>query len=208
MAGYLFIRKKAAERRREEERIREKEAKLLSADSTPETAEDFERFLLAQPNSSFLWIQYMAFQLSLADIDAARNVAERALKKINFRQEQEKMNVWVALLNLEHKYGTPETVADVLARAAQHNNPKHVYLHAVEMYERAGEDDKAEEIYQVLDGGSRLAGSDAARQCIRGVYDIERKITSLGSPYLFSGDDQAFPVQQEGVDEISCVRPS
>jgi hypothetical protein len=76
-------------------------------------------------------------------------VAERALKKIVFREEQEKMNVWVALLNLEHKYGTRETVAATLKRAAEHNNPKHTYLHAVEMYERADEVDEAEELYKV-----------------------------------------------------------
>ena len=35
---------------------------------------------------------------------AARQVADRALKTINFREEQEKFNVWVARLNLENLY--------------------------------------------------------------------------------------------------------
>jgi len=147
--GAKHLRKKATERKREEERIWQREAKLLASDSSPESAEDFERLLIASPNSSLMWIRYMAFQLSLADIDAARSVAERALRQINFRQEQEKLNVWVAFLNLEHKYGTPDTLAEVLKRAAQHNNPKHVYLHVADLYERAGEDDKAEEMFQV-----------------------------------------------------------
>lgn len=36
----------------------------------------------------------MAYQLSLTEVDAARAVAERALKTISFRDEQEKLNVW------------------------------------------------------------------------------------------------------------------
>ena len=143
-------RKKAAQRKREEEEVREKEERLLDPNVPPETAEDFERLVLANPNSSFLWIKYMAFQLSLADTDAARSLAARALNTIVFREEGEKMNVWVALLNLEHKYGTKETVQATLEKAAQHSNPKHVYLHAAEMYERAGEAEEAEEIFRTV----------------------------------------------------------
>ena len=40
--------------------------------------------------------------------DKARVVAQRALKTINFREEQEKFNVWIAWLNLENIYGTTE----------------------------------------------------------------------------------------------------
>jgi hypothetical protein len=34
----------------------------------------------------------------------------RALETINFREESEKLNVWVAYLNLENVYGTPPKV--------------------------------------------------------------------------------------------------
>ena len=73
-----YDRKKAAERKREEERIREREDRLLDRDATPETDDDFERLILSEPNSSYLWIKYIAFQLSLADIDAARSVRRAA----------------------------------------------------------------------------------------------------------------------------------
>lgn len=59
------------------------------------------------------------------------------------------MNVWVALMNLEHKYGTHESVMATLEQAAKQANPKHVYLHAAEMYERAEEIAAAEELYKV-----------------------------------------------------------
>ena len=50
--------------------------------------------IVGSPNNSFLWIRYMAFQLSLTEIQKARGVAERALQTINFRDESEKLNVW------------------------------------------------------------------------------------------------------------------
>jgi rRNA biogenesis protein RRP5 len=53
----------------------------------PQTAEDFERALISQPNSSMLWIQYMSYFLMSADVDAARKVGTRALRVINYREE-------------------------------------------------------------------------------------------------------------------------
>jgi rRNA biogenesis protein RRP5 len=50
--------------------------------------------LVASPGSSHLWIRYMAFQLSLTEVDLARAIAERALKALPLREEQEKLNVW------------------------------------------------------------------------------------------------------------------
>lgn len=47
-------------------------------DAAPETNEDFERLVIASPNDSLIWVQYMAFKLSLADIDVSvRRVAGR-----------------------------------------------------------------------------------------------------------------------------------
>jgi rRNA biogenesis protein RRP5 len=40
------------------------------------------------------------------EIEKARAVAQRALSTISFREEQEKLNVWCALLNLENLYGS------------------------------------------------------------------------------------------------------
>jgi rRNA biogenesis protein RRP5 len=103
----------------------------LTADlqtKTPESNADFERVLLGSPNSSYLWIQYMSFQLQLAEVDKAREIAQRALKIISFREEQEKLNVWVALLNLENVYGTDESLESTFKEAARHNESKTVHL--------------------------------------------------------------------------------
>ena len=131
-------RKRQAERRRLEQETYHREMALAdgSADANPETADDFERLLAGSPNDSELWIRYMSFHLSLADIAAARVVANKALERIEFRKEGEKLNVWTALLTLEHKYGNETTFHAALDRACSQNNPKHVYLRACEILEK------------------------------------------------------------------------
>ena len=44
------------------------------------------------------------------------------------------MNVWVAYLNLENLYGTPETLKKVFDRAIQYNEPIKVYQQLVTIY--------------------------------------------------------------------------
>ena len=88
-------RKNAATKKREEEETSRRETALAdgTADETPENATDFERLVASSPNSAEVWIKYMAFFLSLADIDSARNVAKRAFERIEFRQEGEKVSL-------------------------------------------------------------------------------------------------------------------
>eukprot|EP00535_Pseudo-nitzschia_heimii_P011047 CAMPEP_0197198668 /NCGR_PEP_ID=MMETSP1423-20130617/33486_1 /TAXON_ID=476441 /ORGANISM="Pseudo-nitzschia heimii, Strain UNC1101" /LENGTH=2088 /DNA_ID=CAMNT_0042652503 /DNA_START=105 /DNA_END=6374 /DNA_ORIENTATION=- len=128
-------RKRQAEKRLEEQEISRRETALAdgTADDNPETIGDFERLLAGDPNNSELWIRYMAFHLSLADIASARKVAEKALERIELREENEKLNVWSALLKLEHKFGNEETFKDAIDNACKQNNPKHVYLRACEI---------------------------------------------------------------------------
>ena len=112
-------RKKAAAKRREEEETSRREIALAdgTADETPETSADFERLVASSPNSSEVWIKYMAFHLSLADIDSARNVANRAFERIEFRQEGEKVRLYciiLCLLCFQHSPHTNTTHAPLL----------------------------------------------------------------------------------------------
>ncbi|KAG6899782.1 hypothetical protein C0993_006968 [Termitomyces sp. T159_Od127] len=111
---------------------------------TPESNADFERFLLGSPNSSFLWIQYMSFQLQLSEIDKAREIARRAIQTISFREESERLNVWIALLNLENVYGTDETLENTFKDAAKSNDSKTVHLRLASILDEAGKLEKAE----------------------------------------------------------------
>lgn len=131
-------RKKTLAKRQEEKVISKMEQRIAdgTADENPETTADFERMIASDPNSSENWMKYMAYHLSLADIESARSVANRAFDRIEFRAEGEKLNVWTALITLESKYGTPNTLNATIDRASQHNNPKQVYLRVCEMMER------------------------------------------------------------------------
>ncbi|KAJ1814570.1 rRNA biogenesis protein rrp5 [Coemansia sp. RSA 2598] len=118
------------------------------SEQAPKTATDFERLIVGSPNSSFVWLQFMAYYLSQSEVEQARAVAERALKSISPREEQEKMNVWVALLNLEHRFGTKDTLEAVLKRAVQFMNPKHVYLQMAKIHERGDQFSEAESMHK------------------------------------------------------------
>jgi len=114
----------------------------------PESNADFERVLLGSPDSSYVWIQYMSFQLQISEIDKAREIGRRAFKTINFREEQERLNVWIALLNLENVYGTDDSLDTTFKEAARANDSKTVHLRLASILEQSGKHDKAVEQYK------------------------------------------------------------
>ncbi|CAK7273512.1 rRNA bioproteinsis protein rrp5 [Sporothrix epigloea] len=118
--------------------------------SGPQTASDFERLLLGQPDSSALWIAYMAFQLQVSELAKARETAERAIKTINVREETERLNVWIAYLNLEVVYGSDETADDVFKRACQYNDQREVFERTASIYIQSGKHEKADELFQTM----------------------------------------------------------
>ncbi|XP_031485662.1 rRNA biogenesis protein RRP5 [Nymphaea colorata] len=146
----------AAEKRRlkrkakveRELQIKAAEDKLLNEDAAPTSVDDFEKLVRSSPNSSYLWIKYMAFMLSLRDVPKARSVAERALATINMRVEGEKLNVWIAYLNLENEYGIPrkEAVEKIFERACQSCDSKKLHLALLGTYERTGQQELANEL--------------------------------------------------------------
>ncbi|KAK4705134.1 rRNA biogenesis protein RRP5, partial [Phenoliferia sp. Uapishka_3] len=147
----------ANEESEEEETIAEPKAKRsdvledkTGASQAPTSIADFERLLLGAPNSSYLWIQFIAFFVALSQVDKAREIGRRALKSINFREEQEKLNVWVALLNLENSYGNAESLEELFKEAAQSNDAKTVYLRMIDIYERSNKFEAEEELFQKL----------------------------------------------------------
>jgi rRNA biogenesis protein RRP5 len=92
-----------------EKEIRAKEAEMRSKDGAkPKSINDFERLLIADQDQSYLWIQYMAFMLEKLDVEAARRVAERAVKSVSITAETDKLNIWIAYMNLENKFGTEQ----------------------------------------------------------------------------------------------------
>lgn len=107
----------------------------------PQTVADYERLLLGEPDSSLLWLQYMAFQLELGEVEKARTIAERALRTITMGQESEKLNLWVALLNLENTYGNDDSLEEVFKRACQYNEPQEMYERMISIYIQSGKNE-------------------------------------------------------------------
>lgn len=106
--GSKKVRKSSREKREKkrakeaaEREIRDRENVLATRPDTPETAEDFERLLMGKPNASEVWIRYMAFRVSLSQFEKARAIAERALETVALSEELERVNIWIAYINLE-----------------------------------------------------------------------------------------------------------
>lgn len=173
-------------------------------DAAPNSAAEYEALLLSSADSSFVWIKYMAFLISLGDIDQARAVAQRAFNAINYRfagrrarsfdrvpggagggrirwardfahplpphpaclspsalyrrEDAEKFNVWVALLNLENTYGDEATTLSTLGRALQHTDARRMYLAAVDIFQRS---EKASLLEQCCKAMSRKFSASA-----------------------------------------------
>lgn len=134
-------------------------------DDRPESVTGFERALLASPNSSFLWIQYMSFQLQLHEVDKARRIGRQALEKIAYREEEEKLNVWMALVNLELGFGTEESAEAVFKDAAQFNDARIVHLRYAEALQAAGREEVSDRSDVPM--GSFADASRLLRSCIR-----------------------------------------
>ncbi|MCJ1354910.1 MAG: rRNA biogenesis protein rrp5 [Icmadophila ericetorum] len=114
----------------------------------PQSVADFERLLMGQPNSSYLWLSYMAFQLELSELEKAREIAERAVRSINNRDgtSEDLVNVWVGYLNLENTYGTDETLEEVFRRVCEHNDPEEMHNRLTSIYIQSGKTDKADSL--------------------------------------------------------------
>ena len=143
-------RQKRATKRKEEEEIYRAEQSLLDQNKQPESAQDFDKLLLANPNSSYLWIQYIAYQLHLADVEKAREIGKKALESINFRLEEEKLNVWISLLNLENMYGTPESLEILFQEGLRENETETLHFKLAQIFINSSKLEQAEEIYKAM----------------------------------------------------------
>lgn len=125
-------KKKGSKADKEVDRTAELDAK------GPQVASDYERLLLDHPDSAELWIEFMIFQMQVSDLSKAREVAEKAVRSINMKEEQGKLDMWGAFLNLEVQYGNKRTVEDVFKRACQVNDEQEIYERLASTYIQSG----------------------------------------------------------------------
>lgn len=149
-------KKLSAAERREQERQKEREIRqreeALASNQMPNSIDQFDRLVLSSPDSSLVWLQYMAYHLQATEIDKARSVARRAIKTINFREENERLNVWNAWLNLESSYGMSESLNDVFQEAVKANDALKVYEHMLNVHVDAGRQAELEKLIATMIG--------------------------------------------------------
>ena len=135
----------------EEERAAAREQRVLDGEvESPTTVEEFERLVVASPDSSLVWVQYMALVMQSGELEKARALATRALQRINFRLEEERLNIFLAWLNLENTFGTEEAMAGVLKEALQCCDQFKVYSQVAAIYQQAGNFSEAEKTFKLL----------------------------------------------------------
>ncbi|XP_017783151.1 PREDICTED: rRNA biogenesis protein rrp5 [Nicrophorus vespilloides] len=131
--------------REEESRLREIEMDLADSSKLPQSAEQFDRVLLGCPDNSEMWIRYIAFHMQSTEFEKARAVAKRAIEKISYTENQEKLNIWIAYMNLENMYGTKESFQKVFNEALKFNDDLVIYIEAIKMLADMQKYDEMEE---------------------------------------------------------------
>lgn len=140
-------KRKSRTPREYEEYLRKKENDLISLNREPETKDDFERMAISSPNSSLVWIKYMTMYIEQKLYDKARQIGERALQTISFREEQEKFNVWIAMLNLENRFGNEESFFILYRRAQLQLEPLKLFKSLIKIHTSNEQFDKADESF-------------------------------------------------------------
>ncbi|KAH8363499.1 hypothetical protein KR084_010954 [Drosophila pseudotakahashii] len=130
----LSAKEKAKAEVKEEQRLREIEERNADPKARLETIDQYERLVIAQPNSGISWLKYIAFLLSNTEIEKARDLARRAISTISFRETQELRNMWSALLNMELVYSN--NFDDVLKEALNCNDPLEIYINVVDILKK------------------------------------------------------------------------
>jgi rRNA biogenesis protein RRP5 len=133
--------------REKEEYLRAKENDLMDTYHEPESSDDFERLVISSPNSSMVWVRYMSFWLEKEQIDKARQIGERALTTIAYREEGEKLNIWAALLNIEISFGNEEMLQITYRRAQKMCDEYSIFKVLVEVLVKDEKTDKALETF-------------------------------------------------------------
>jgi rRNA biogenesis protein RRP5 len=130
------LKPKAAHKKDQEEVMRVTSQNYV-APVEPQNKDDFEQLILTDLNSSLSWIKYAAFNMEKGDNAEARIILARALKSISYREENEKLNVWIAYMNLELAFGSEESFHEIFRRAASVLDDKKVWISTATLLENS-----------------------------------------------------------------------
>ena len=111
---------------------------------------ELEKLTLLEPNNSQNWINLIGFEMEEGDLEKAREVSDRAIASISFREEQERLNVSLCRLNLEHSYGTPESLKKYYYVCLSSCDPLKTMSHMRDLKAGAKEFNEAVEICKMM----------------------------------------------------------
>ena len=105
-----------------------------------ESASDFERILLSDHGSSYVWLKYITLFLQSDNVKKAREIAQRALRTLTTQagDPMEYFNIWVGFLNLEAAHGDEASFNQLFKRACQYNDVKDIHYHLASNFIRSG----------------------------------------------------------------------
>ena len=95
---------------------------------------EFDKKLLSDPNNSQTWIEYVVFTLQNESLEAARKLIDRGLVVINFSRYTDKNNMWKCYINLEFNKGTPESLLNVVNKAANACDAQLMINHVLDLF--------------------------------------------------------------------------
>lgn len=92
-------------------------AELIQDSTHYKGREEWEKEVVRRPDSVEVWVQFMSYVYEEEGLEAARRLGKRALAVINFRDDNARMALWKARINLEFHFGTPKSTADLFKLA-------------------------------------------------------------------------------------------
>ena len=66
--------KSTYEQKRKEAEVAALEQRRMDGDALPQSVDDYEKLIMSSPQSSFVWVKYMAFQIGLTEVNKARRL--------------------------------------------------------------------------------------------------------------------------------------
>ena len=147
-------KKRKSSSKREKENLK-KEMKIREIEKANENneiknAQYYERVILKDHDNSLNWIEYASYILDTLNLASARQIFERALNIIDIAKANEKLNIWVAYLNLENIYGDSKSFNKILDRAKEVCDKKLLYNHLIQIYMNSKKYEEASDTYKIL----------------------------------------------------------
>ena len=178
-------KKRVSSKRKEKDNLKQeikiREIEQANLNNEIKNAQYYERIILKDHDNSLNWIEYASYILDTLNLPSARQIFERALKIIDIAKTKEKLNIWVAYLNLENIYGNKNTFEKIFDRAKEVCDKKLLFKHVIQIYMNSKKYEEANDLYKILtkDYFSELDIWKKYIEFLFEVNNIEKNETSL-----------------------------